>query len=104
MKTCLITGGAGNLGCQLTWALADRFDRIALLDVADAPVGDIAPLAVYEEGDLTNEEQTCRLLVHYQPSVVIHLASLLSGSCESNRHLGWKVNMDATFSLLDSVS
>ncbi|MDZ4818748.1 MAG: NAD-dependent epimerase/dehydratase family protein [Planctomycetota bacterium] len=104
MKTCLITGGAGNLGCQLTWAFTDRFDRIALFDVADGPVGLIAPFAVYEKVDLTDEEQTSRLIAHYQPNVVIHLASLLSGSCERDRRLGWKVNMGATFSLLEIVS
>lgn len=39
MATCLITGGAGNLACQLTWQRADRFDQIILLDVAAGPVG-----------------------------------------------------------------
>ena len=43
MATCLVTGGAGNLACQLTWSLADRFDRIVLLDVAARPVAPTAP-------------------------------------------------------------
>lgn len=39
MATCLITGGAGNLACQLTWPLAEMFDRVVLFDVAAEPLG-----------------------------------------------------------------
>ncbi len=52
MVTCLVTGGAGNLACQLTWALADRFDRVVLLDVAARPVGPTASDACFERGNL----------------------------------------------------
>jgi nucleoside-diphosphate-sugar epimerase len=34
---------------------------------------------------------------------VNHLAALLSGRCERDRHLGWKVNMTGTFSLMETV-
>jgi len=41
------------------------------------------------------------LFQEHKPTAVIHLASLLSGSCEQDRSLAWKVNLDGTFSLLE---
>lgn len=102
-NTCLITGGAGNLACQLTWALADRFDRIVLLDVADRPVGDTAPGSCFERGDLLDGPGLDALFAQHAPAAVIHLASLLSGSCEQDRGLAWRVNMDGTFGLFEAA-
>ncbi len=49
----LITGGAGNLACQLTFALTADADRIILFDCAEQPVAQVAPNCVYRRGDLT---------------------------------------------------
>ena len=103
MATCLITGGAGNLACQLTWALADRFDRVVLLDVAARPVGPTAPNACFERGDLLDGPGLDALFARHAFVAVIHLASLLSGSCEQDRTLAWRVNMDGTFGLFEAA-
>ena len=34
---------------------------------------------------------------------MIHFASLLSGSSETNRQLAWTINMDATFALFEAA-
>lgn len=103
VSVCLITGGAGNLACQLTWALASKFERIVLFDIAPAPIGDVSTRAVFERGDLLDVTQLEHLFKQHQPTAVIHLASLLSGSCEQNRALAWKVNMDGSFGLLETA-
>ena len=103
MATCLITGGAGNLACQLTWSLTDRFDRVVLLDVADRPVAPTAPNACFERGDLLDGPGLDALFARHAPTAVIHLASLLSGSCEQDRDLAWRVNMDGTFGLFEAA-
>lgn len=103
MATCLVTGGAGNLACQLTWPLADRFDRIVLLDVADRPVGPTAPRSCFEQADLLDRPGLDALFARHAPAAVIHLASLLSGSCERDRGLAWRVNMDGTFGLFEAA-
>jgi len=102
MATCLITGGAGNLACQLTWSLAGRFDRMVLLDMADRPVRPTAPNACFERGDLLDSDGLDALFARHAPTAVIHLASLLSGSCEQDRDLAWRVNMDGTFGLFEA--
>lgn len=103
MATCLITGGAGNLACQLTWPLSDRYDRVVLLDVANRPVGPTAPNSCFERGDLLDTTGLDALFARHSPAAVIHLASLLSGSCERDRDRAWKVNMDATFGLFEAA-
>lgn len=103
MSVCLITGGAGNLACQLTWTLASKFERIVLFDVAPAPIGEVSKSAVFERGDLLDATQLENVFKRHQPTAVIHLASLLSGSCEQNRPLAWRVNMDGTFGLFETA-
>ncbi len=103
MSTCLITGGAGNLACQLTWTLSPQFERIVLFDVASAPIGEVSAKATFERGDLLDATQLESVFKRHQPAAVIHLASLLSGSCEQNRALAWKVNMDGTFGLFETA-
>ena len=103
MSTCLITGGGGNLACQLTWILSERFERIVLLDVVAAPVGKVAVNAEFERGDLSDVKLLEEVFERFLPTVVIHLASLLSGSCEENRVRGWQVNMNGTFALFETA-
>lgn len=103
METCLITGGAGNLACQLSQALQDRYDRLVLLDIAEPARQASPPNAVFERGDITNEVQLGELLRRHRPRAVVHLASLLSGSCERDRTLGWRVNASGTFALLEAA-
>lgn len=103
MRTCLITGGAGNLGCQLGRVLSGRYDRIVLADVVPAPVGDIPQGACFEPGDLTDPAQLDGLFRRHRPVAVVHLASLLSSSCEQDRVRAWRVNAEGTFLLLEAA-
>lgn len=103
MATCLITGGAGNIACRLSHVLAPHFERIVLWDVAPAPVGRPAPGARYEVGDVLDGDALRSAFARHRPAAVVHLASMLSGSCEADRPLAWRVNMDGTFALLETV-
>lgn len=102
-RTCLITGGAGNLACQLSWQLEAQFDRIVLFDIAAQPLAATSAKAVFETGDLLAPGRVDELLVRHRPGTIIHLASVLSGGCEQNRELGWRVNMDGSFLLFEAA-
>lgn len=101
-QTYLITGGAGNLACQLTFLLPDDVARVVLFDQAERPVAPIAPGCIYCRGDLTSQDDLPRVLREHRPETVLHLASLLSGSCEQDRRRGWQVNGDGTFALFEA--
>ena len=99
----LITGGAGNLACQLTFPLAERGIRSLLFDIAPAPVAPVATNCQYVCGDLTVAEDLQAVFQDYAPRVVIHFASLLSAASEADRPAAWNVNVDAAFALLEAA-
>lgn len=103
MPTTLITGGAGNLACQLAQRLGQRSETSVLFDIAEAPITDPGPTATYVRGDITAPASVDAVFAAHRPRVVIHFASLLSGSTEADRPLGWRVNMDGAFTVFEAA-
>lgn len=101
--TYLITGGAGNLACQLTFELADTSSHIVLFDIAKQPVMRPSTRCSYVQGDVTHGQTVEAVMNEYRPDVVIHFASILSGGSEENRRLAWQVNMDGSFHLFEQA-
>ena len=99
----LITGGAGNLACQLTQLLAQGGHHVVLSDVAPKPAMSTAEGCCYVQSDLAVPGTIDRIIAEYRPAVIIHFASLLSGSSEANRQLAWTVNMDVAFALFEAA-
>ena len=109
-NTCLITGGAGFIGCAISPLLKDRFDRIVALDNLHPQVhptskrpAALDPKVELIVGDVTQHETWNALLSHFEPAVVIHLAaetgtgqSLTEGSRHAN------VNVLGTTRMLDA--
>ena len=102
-KTYLITGGAGNLACQLSFDLIRQGDRVVLFDIAEQPAARVAEGCQYVRGDLTQREDLRSVLKQHKPDSVLHLASLLSGSSEQDRQWAWRVNLDGTFGLFETA-
>ncbi|MBL8793221.1 MAG: NAD-dependent epimerase/dehydratase family protein [Planctomycetia bacterium] len=101
--TYLITGGAGNLACQLTHLLAGPGVRLVLFDRADRPVADTAAGCIYVQGDLSQPADIQRIVAEQRPQIVLHLGSLLSGSCEADRQRAWQVNADGGFHVFEAA-
>lgn len=99
----LITGGAGNLACQLTFSLARPGDSITLMDIADHPAAATASACRYIRSDISDRDAVAEFVRELRPTTILHFASLLSGSCEQNRELAWRVNMDGTFALFEAA-
>jgi threonine 3-dehydrogenase len=99
--TYLITGGAGNLACQLTHLLSERGHSVVLCDLAEKPVAKTAEGCRYVQSDLATPGAIAHIVAECRPNVVVHFASLLSGSSEADRPLAWRVNADAAFDLFE---
>ncbi|MEO5697782.1 MAG: D-erythronate dehydrogenase [Burkholderiaceae bacterium] len=104
----LITGGGGFLGARLARTLLARgtlagrsVDRLVLTDIAPPPADLLADARV--------EARTGAMLSHTEAlrdepfDGVFHLASAVSGECETDFDLGLRSNLDSTRALLDAL-
>lgn len=110
-KTCLITGGAGFIGCAISPLLKKHFDRIVALDNLHPQVHSKRdrPSALDSSvelvvGDVTLRETWDQLLPDIKPTVVIHLAAETGTGqslTEGSRHAS--VNVLGTTQMLDAL-
>ncbi|MBB4041502.1 dTDP-L-rhamnose 4-epimerase [Microvirga flocculans] len=111
-KTCLVTGGAGFIGCAISSRLADRFDRVVAVDNlhpqihprAERPVA-LDPRVEFMVRDVTNPDHWSEILNFIQPHVVVHLAAETGTGqslTEATRHAS--VNVVGTTLMLDALS
>lgn len=109
-RVCLVTGGAGFIGCALSTSLADAFDRVVALDNLHPQVhaSPVRPAALDERvelvvGDVTDPAQWDALLAEVRPTAVVHLAAetgTAQSLTESTRHA--QVNVVGTTQMLDA--
>jgi dTDP-L-rhamnose 4-epimerase len=108
---CLVTGGAGFIGCAVSSGLADHYDRVVALDNLHPQVHATQerPAALDERvelvrGDVTSAADWDRLLVETQPTAVLHLAAetgTAQSLTEATRHA--MVNVVGTTTMLDAL-
>lgn len=112
LGTCLVTGGAGFIGCALSSALADSFQRVTVMDNLHDQVHAVRnrPAALDErvefiEADVTMSRDWDRVLDGCAPEVVVHLAAETGTGqslTEATRHAS--VNVVGTARLLDAFT
>ena len=109
--TCLVTGGAGFIGCAISPLLAAQFDTVVALDNLHPQVHPTAvrpaslhPAVELVQGDVTLSSTWDELLPRFKPSVVIHLAAETGTGqslTEGSRHAS--VNVVGTTRMLDAL-
>jgi dTDP-L-rhamnose 4-epimerase len=110
--TCLVTGGAGFIGCAISPLIARAFDRVIAIDnlhpqihaepVRPAALDGKVALVV---ADVTLQESWDRILADARPDVVIHLAAETGTGqslTEASRHA--EVNVVGVTRMLDAFS
>ena len=109
-KTCLVTGGAGFIGCAVSQLLADTFESFIVIDnlhpqihpTAEPPAR-LHPSATFIHGDVTDASLWDQVLQRHRPDVVIHLAAETGTGqslSEASRH--GHVNVVGTTVMLDA--
>ena len=106
----LIIGGAGMVGRKLAEQLAKdgklgskAISSLALYDVVppQKPAGASFPVEI-STGDLPAPGETDKLVAS-KPDVIFHLAAIVSGEAEQDFDKGYRINLQGTMNLLDSV-
>lgn len=110
-RHCLVTGGAGFIGCAMSAELANHFDRVVVLDNLHPQIhkSHHCPDALDRRcelviGDVTDVAAWDGLLTGFKPDVVVHLAAETGTGqslTESARHA--LVNVVGTAQMLDAL-
>ncbi len=106
----LVIGAAGMLGAKLVSRLAQSPDiggeKISRLTRFDSIIPPPPPNAAFNidtfVGDFVDEAEIEKLLAT-KPDVIFHLAAIVSGEAERDFDKGYRINMDATRSLLEAI-
>lgn len=108
--TCLVTGGAGFIGCAVSSALADSFDRVVAMDVMHPQIhasaqrpDDLDERVELRRLDVRLESDWDQLLSDVRPDAVLHLAAetgTAQSLKEASRHA--EVNVIGTTRMLDA--
>jgi nucleoside-diphosphate-sugar epimerase len=106
----LITGAAGMLGRKLTQKLAQssqlggqKIDTLTLVDVVapETPLG-FRGKAVAAASDISSQNETAKLIAA-RPDLIFHLAAIVSGEAEADFDKGYRINLDGTRFLFESI-
>ena len=102
--TVLVTGGFGLVGSATVRRLVELGRTVVVADLetpANRAASEKLPPSVSVRWvDLTNADQTARLVGDVAPSVIIHLAAVIPPGIYKNRALARRVNVDATATLV----
>lgn len=110
-RTCLVTGGAGFIGCAISRDLADAFDRVVALDnmhpqihPSQARPAELDERVELRRLDVSLAEDWDALLAEVVPDVIVHLAAETGTGqslTEASRHAN--VNVVGTTQMLDAL-
>lgn len=99
----LVIGACGQVGTELVENLQAIYgaNSIVASDIrkSDNPVFLNSP---FEKLNVLDKNQIAGVFGKYKPTIVYHLAALLSATAEANPKFGWELNMDGTFNIFDA--
>ncbi|MGB8819323.1 MAG: D-erythronate dehydrogenase [Rhizobiaceae bacterium] len=106
----MITGAAGMLGQKLVVqlaadesALGNDVDRLTLTDIAEVPVPQkMRDFTHVVSGDFSAKE-IAGGLIQSRPDLIFHLASIVSGEAEADFEKGYRINLDGSRQLFESI-
>ncbi|BBX15583.1 oxidoreductase [Mycolicibacterium duvalii] len=102
--TVLVTGGFGLVGSATVRRLSELGRHVVVADLgspANRKAAEQLPAGVSVTWvDLTDENQTARLVADTAPEAIIHLAAIIPPAIYKNRALARRVNVEATATLV----
>ncbi|MFY0645042.1 MAG: NAD-dependent epimerase/dehydratase family protein [Bacteroidia bacterium] len=99
----LVIGSCGQVGTELVENLQKMYgpNQVIASDIrrSDNPIFEASS---FEIMDVLDKDKIAEVFAKYQPTIVYHLAALLSATAEANPKLGWDLNMNGMFNIFDA--
>lgn len=101
MDKVLVIGASGQLGSELTLALAELFgeNNVVASDIS-SPSPSIKHFA-FEQLDVMNTKQLGEIVDRHGVTQIYHLAAILSAKGEENPQWAWNLNMTSLLNVLE---
>ncbi len=96
----LVIGSSGQIGTELVQGLRDIYGTDSVI-ASDIKVTDQAKEGPFEVIDIMNAQQLGEIVKRHKVNQVYLLAALLSATAEKMPKLGWDLNMQGLFNVLD---
>lgn len=104
MKRILVTGSYGQIGTELIGALRKKYGgKNVVATGRKKPPAILRKDGPYLQLDVLDTNQLHAMLVDYDIDIVIHNASLLSGTGEKNPQLAYRTNIEGAYNVFEAV-
>lgn len=102
MKRILITGALGQIGTELTVKLRGIYgeDNVLPTDINEPSEGPLKdkPFKIL---DVRRYDEMVELADEFEPDTIMHMAALLSATCEEKPMIAWDINMGGLVNALE---
>jgi nucleoside-diphosphate-sugar epimerase len=98
-ETILVIGSSGQIGTELVQELRKQYGENHVIASDLRATG--MESGPFEELDVMNRQAITDVVKQYKVTQVYLLAALLSATAEKNPMLGWKLNMEGLFNILE---
>lgn len=102
MKRIIITGAGGQIGIELTTTLREIYgvENVLPTDIK-APTHEALAGKPFETLDVRDHARMVEIVKDFQPDTIMHMAALLSATCEKDPFLAWDINMHGLVNALE---
>jgi len=103
LTNILVTGAVGQIGCELTMALRERygFDKVVAAGHKTKPSELLCTSGPFEYIDVTKRESIEQVVDKHHIDTIYHMAAILSAVGEQKPQLCWDVNMNGLYNILE---
>ncbi|WP_017547403.1 L-threonine 3-dehydrogenase [Salinicoccus carnicancri] len=102
MKRIIITGALGQIGTELTLKLRERYgeENVLPTDIKE-PADEQLKGKPFKILDVRDMDRLKEVAETFKPDTIMHMAALLSATCEKDPQLAWDINMGGLVNALE---
>ncbi|SOC43058.1 NAD-dependent epimerase/dehydratase family protein [Salinicoccus kekensis] len=104
MERILITGALGQIGTELTVKLREIYgdDKVLATDINEPAEGPLKgkPFKIL---DVRRYDEMVETADEFKPDTIMHMAALLSATCEEKPLIAWDINMGGLVNALETA-